>query len=121
MAFPEVFAPGTPLWIDTRLIWDGDADWFGCLHRTAIVVPGPDTERLAEIAREHNVWLILGVEEREPHGGTIYNTVLYFSADGVLVNRHRKLVPSGSERTVWGMGDGSTLRVVDARSAASGV
>ncbi len=43
------------------------------------------------------------------HGSTIYNTVLYFSPDGRLVDRHRKLVPTGSERTVWGMGDGSTL------------
>jgi nitrilase len=114
VAFPEVFVPGTPLWIDTRLIWDGDADWFRLLAQNAIVIPGPDTERLSEIAREHNVWLIVGVEEREPHGGTIYNTLLYFSPDGVLVNRHRKLVPTGAERTVWGMGDGSTLQVVDA-------
>ena len=49
----------------------------------------------------------------QQHGGTIYNTVLYFSPDGALAGRHRKLVPTGSERTVWGMGDGSTLRVVD--------
>ncbi len=57
--------------------------------------------------------LVIGVEEREQHGGTIYNAVLYFSPGGALAGRHRKLVPTGSERTVWGMGDGSTLRVVD--------
>ena len=57
--------------------------------------------------------LVIGVEEREPHGGTIYNTTLYFGADGALIGKHRKLMPTGSERTVWGMGDGSTLPVVD--------
>jgi len=50
---------------------------------------------------------------RSPQGATIYNTLLYLSPDGVLVEKHRKLVPTGSERTVWGMGDGSTLRVVE--------
>ena len=113
VVFPEVFIPGTPIWIDTQPIWDGDADWFGLLAENAVLVPGPATERLGDIARDHGVWLVVGVEERERHGGTIYNTVLYFSPDGALAGRHRKLVPTGAERTVWGMGDGSTLRVVD--------
>jgi nitrilase len=113
VAFPEVFVPGTPIWIDTRPIWDGDEDWFRLLAENAVVIPGPATEQLGAIARDNEVWLVIGVEERERNGGTIYNTVLYFSADGSLAGRHRKLVPTGSERTVWGMGDGSTLRVVD--------
>ena len=66
------------------------------------------------------MWLVVGVDEREPHGATIYNTVLYFSPDGGLAGRHRKLVPTGAERTVWGMGDGSTLAVVDAGQARIG-
>ena len=94
-------------------MWDGDDDWFRLLAENAVVVPGAATERLAGLAREHGLWLVTGVEEREPHGGTIYNTLLYFSRNGVLAERHRKLVPTGAERTVWGMGDGSTLRVVD--------
>ena len=114
VAFPEVFVPGTPIWIDTRSIWDGDGEWYRLLLENAVVVPGPATDRLAEIAREYDVWLIVGVEERELHGGTVYNTVLYFAPDGALVQRHRKLVPTGAERTIWGMGDGSTLQVVDA-------
>ncbi len=114
VAFPEVFIPGTPFWIDTQPIWDGDAEWFRLLAENAVAVPGPATERLGRIARENGVWLVIGVEEKEPNGGTIFNTVLYFSADGALVERHRKLVPTGSERTVWGMGDGSTLRAVSA-------
>jgi nitrilase len=113
VVFPEVFVPGTPIWIDTRPIWDGDDEWFAMLVDNAVVVPGPTTERLAGIALENGVWLVVGAEEREQTGSTIYNTILYFSPDGELVDRHRKLVPTGSERTVWGMGDGSTLRVVN--------
>jgi len=113
VVFPEAFVPGTPIWIDTQPIWDGDDDWFRLLAENAVVIPGPATERLGAIAREHGVWLVVGVEERDQHGSTIYDTLLYFSPDGTLAERHRKLMPTGSERTVWGMGDGSTLRVVD--------
>jgi len=112
VVFPEVFVPGTPIWIDTTPIWDGDAHWFRLLAENAVVIPGPSTDRLGAIAREHGVWLAIGVEEKEPNGATIYNSTLYFSPDGTLVEKHRKLMPTGSERTVWGMGDGSTLRVV---------
>jgi len=113
VVLPEAFVPGTPIWIDTRPIWDGDDAWFRMLVENAVVVPSPATDRLAAIAKASGVWLVVGVQEREPTGSTIYNTLLYFSPDGRLVDRHRKLVPTGSERTVWGMGDGSTLRVVD--------
>jgi nitrilase len=113
VVFPEVFVPGTPIWIDTQPIWNGDEDWFRMLAENAVTVPSPATERLGAIARDHAVWLVVGVEERERNGGTIYNTVLYFAPHGELVNRHRKLVPTGAERTVWGMGDGSTLQVVE--------
>jgi nitrilase len=56
--------------------------------------------------------LVVGVNEREPHAGTIYNTVLTFGPDGSLVGKHRKLIPTHAERLVWGMGDGSDLQVV---------
>jgi len=113
IVFPEVFIPGTPIWIDSRPIWDGDDDWYALLVDQAVVVPGPVTERLAEAAREAGTYLVIGVEEREPHGTTIYNTMLYFGPDGTMLGKHRKLMPTGSERTVWGMGDGSTLPVID--------
>jgi nitrilase len=113
VVFPEAFIPGTPFWIDTQPIWEGDAEWFRLLAENAVVIPGPATDRLVAIARAHGVWLATGLQEREATGGTIYNTLLYVSPEG-LVDKHRKLVPTGSERTVWGQGDGSTLRVVEA-------
>ena len=110
VVFPEAFLPGMPIWIDSRPIWDGDEQWFAMLAEQAVVVPSETTERLGAAAREADVYLVIGVEEREPAGSTIYNTVLYFDPDGHLIGKHRKLMPTGSERTVWGMGDGSTLR-----------
>lgn len=112
VVFAEAFVPGTPLWIDSGTIWDRDEQWYARLVEQAVVVPGPATARLGSIARSHRVHLIIGVQEREPHGTTLYNTTLYFGPDGHLLGKHRKLVPTGSERTVWGQGDGSTLDVV---------
>jgi nitrilase len=113
VVFPEVFIPGTPIWIDSVPIWDGDAEWYAMLVENAVVVPGPVTEALGAAARDAAAYLVIGVDEREPHGSTIYNTTLYVGPDGTLLGKHRKLVPTGSERTVWGMGDGSTLPVID--------
>jgi nitrilase len=113
VVFPEVFIPGNPIWIDTVPIWEGDGDWYALLVDQAVVVPSAVTDTLAAAARETGTYLVIGVDEREPHGTTIYNATLYFGPDGTLLGRHRKLMPTGSERTVWGMGDGSTLPVVD--------
>jgi len=76
-----------------------------------VVVPGPVTERLGAAARDAGVHLVMGVDEREQHGSTVYNAMLYFDADGRLLGKHRKLVPTHAERLVWGMGDGSDLTV----------
>ena len=112
VVLPEAFIPGTPIWIDSRPIWDGDEQWYRMLVEQAVVVPGPITEALGSAAREAGAFLVIGVQEREAHGATIFNTTLYFGPDGGLIGKHRKLMPTGSERTVWGMGDGSTLPVV---------
>ena len=74
IVLPEAFIPGTPIWIDTVPIWDGDDEWYALLVDQAVVVPGPVTEALGEVAGELGVYVVVGVEERDPHGGTIYNT-----------------------------------------------
>jgi nitrilase len=84
---------------------------FRRYHDSAVDVPGPDVERIGEMARAGSLHLVLGVIERD--GGTLYCTALFFGPDGALLGRHRKLVPTASERLVWGRGDGSTLTVVD--------
>jgi nitrilase len=82
---------------------------FRQYHASSIDVPGPAVERLGKVAKENGTYLVIGVIERE--GGTLYCTVLTFGPQGVLLGKHRKLMPTGSERLVWGFGDGSTLPV----------
>ena len=110
VVFPEAFLPAWPAWVDEVLPGE-DAAWHVRLLEQSVVVPGPVTERLGAAARDAGVQLVMGVNEREEHGSTIYNTILFFDADGGLLGKHRKLVPTHAERLVWGMGDGSDLRV----------
>src|SRR5215204_5221904 len=70
VVFPEAFVPGTPIWIDTQPIWDGDAEWFRLLAENAVAIPSPAVDRLAAIAEQYGVWLVVGVQEREPKGFT---------------------------------------------------
>src|SRR5215472_14419539 len=78
---------------------------------SAVDVPGPAVETLASIAARSGVYLVIGVIERD--GGTLYCSVLFFAPDGRYLGKHRKLMPTASERLIWGFGDGSTLPVFD--------
>jgi len=112
--FPEAFLPGYPRGITFGTVV-GDRTREGREHfrryfDASVDVPGPAVDRLAGIAAETALHLVIGVVERE--GGTLYCTVLFFSPDGYL-GKHRKLMPTGAERIVWGFGDGSTLPVFE--------
>ena len=77
----------------------------------AITLDGPHVHQLVEAATDHGAFVVIGVIER--HGNTLYCTALLISPEAGLVGHHRKLMPTGSERLVWGFGDGSTLDVMD--------
>jgi len=84
---------------------------FQRYHDAAINVPGPECEQMAAMARRHRLFLVIGVIERD--AGTLYCTVLYFTAQGDLLSKHRKVMPTAMERLIWGFGDGATLQVHD--------
>jgi nitrilase len=114
VVFPESFVPCYPVWL-----WSGRADVepdaFVRLYANAVEVPGADLAQLAQAAQTAGVAVAIGVTEREStYGrGTLYNTLLILDSSGQLVLQHRKLMPTYKERTVWGQGDGSSLRTVE--------
>lgn len=116
IVFPEAYIGGYPKGLDfgARVGSRSAAgrDDFLRYWQAAIDVPGPEVAQIGEMARRAHAWLVVGVIERE--GATLYCTALFFGPDGALLGRHRKLMPTASERLIWGMGDGSTLPVLDA-------
>jgi len=117
--FPEAFIPAYPrgLFFGTKVgsrSEEGKQD-FARYWENSIVIPSEDITALGKIAKENSVYLIIGIVERESDfkGGTLYCTLLYYDPEGILLGKHRKLKPTGSERLIWGEGDGSTLTVID--------
>lgn len=121
VVFPETWIPGYPAWLDLcrdAALWDHAPTKavFARMVRDSVVVPGPALDALGAMARESETTLVVGVSERVDRGtgrGTLYNTLLTVGPDGHLLNHHRKLVPTYTERLVWGTGDAEGLRAVD--------
>jgi nitrilase len=115
IVFPEAFVGGYPKGMDFGAVVghrtpEGRRD-FRRYYESAIDVPGPETGRIGQTALQHQAWIVAGVIERD--GGTLYCTALFFSPDGSLAGKHRKIMPTAMERLIWGYGDGSTLTVLD--------
>jgi nitrilase len=120
IVFGETWLPGYPAWLDycrDVALWDHrpSKDVFAKLRQNSLTVPGKETEAFAQVAGDLKVTLVIGANERVetgPGNGTLYNTLLTFTPDGQLANHHRKLVPTYTERLVWGQGDGRGLRSI---------
>lgn len=112
IVFPETWVPGYPFWISSPRVFSGDV--FAQLWKNSIELGSASTQRIGEAARDAQAYVVIGVDERDSVSrGTLYNTLLYFSPEGDVVQRHRKLMPTFTERTVWGFGDGSDLGIVE--------
>ena len=115
--FPETFIPAYPSNRWVRFLAGGGSPeqgdgraTFARLAQESVEIPGPDSERLGEIARLNKLWLAVGANEIER--GTIYNALLVYSPDGELALHHRKLMPTNHERLVWGLGDSRGLGTI---------
>lgn len=120
LVFAETWLPGYPIWLDVcrdTALWDHAPvkRVFARMAADSVAVPGPAVERLRAIARDAGLTMVVGIIERVDEGpaqGTLYNAILTIGPDGALLNHHRKLVPTYTERMVWGPGDGDGLRSV---------
>ncbi|WP_062207218.1 carbon-nitrogen hydrolase family protein [Streptomyces sp. NBRC 109706] len=84
----------------------------------AVELEGPELALVGDAAREHGIFVVMGMIERA--GRTLYCTVAMIDQHGELAGHHRKVMPTGSERLIWGLGDGSTLPVVDSPAGKVG-
>ena len=113
---PETFIPTYPSWIWV-LPLTRRAEWsalHGELIANAVTVPGPETQALGAAAKAANAWVAIGINElNDTSRGSLYNTLLLFGPDGTLLSRHRKLMPTGTERLVWTRSEVADLRVFD--------
>ncbi len=114
LVFPEAFVSAYPYWrghVTVRRSTELNVE----MQKQAIRIPSPETDRLAAAARRAGVNCVIGCNELDDRVGslTMYNTLLFIGRDGRVLGRHRKLMPTHSEREYWGMGDGRDVRVFD--------
>lgn len=114
IVFPETWLPGYPVWLDgspQAALWDyfPAKALYRLLVDNSVTIPGKHLGKLLAIAQKTGAYLVMGAHEHL--GGTLYNTMIYIGRDGREFQVHRKLMPTYTERMVWGRGDGSTLGV----------
>jgi nitrilase len=115
IAFAETWLPGYPVWLDYSpgaALWDYPPAkaLYRLLVENAITIPGKHLDALLAVAQSTGTYVIMGAHERL--GGTLYNTMITIGRDGEGFQLHRKLMPTYTERLVWGRGNGSTLNVL---------
>lgn len=120
IALGETWLPGYPSWLDycpNAALWNHKPtkQVFARLYENSVTVPGEDMQIFCKLARELDVVLVMGINERVENGpgnGTLYNSLITINADGEIANHHRKLTPTYTERMVWGNGDAAGLQAV---------
>ena len=113
IVFPESFIPGYPRGFTFGAkVGSRDTEGrklFREYHRNSIDLQGADLKRLEKLAREEQVYLVIGVTEKQDHNGSLYCSMLYLSPTDGLLGVHRKIKPTGTERLIWAEADGSSL------------
>ena len=112
IAFPEVFVAGYPYWNWIMTPVQG-SKWYEQLYKNSVAVGDESMLPLFQAAKDHNMHIVIGINERGDSYGEIYNTNLIIDNHGNLIGKHRKLVPTWAEKLTWTSGDGSSLKVYD--------
>jgi nitrilase len=114
LVFPETFLSAYPYWRGAVSV-RRETELTAAMQRQAVRIPSPDTDELCEMARRARVNCVIGLNEQDDRPGsmTMYNSLLVIGRDGRLLGRHRKLMPTHSERVYWGMGDARDIRAFD--------
>lgn len=112
--YPKGLSFGSPVGRRT----EEGRDEFLRSWNSAVELEGPELATISDAARENNIFVVIGTIERA--GRTLYCTIVMINEEGRIVGHHRKLMPTGAERLIWGFGDGSTLPVVDSPAGALG-
>ncbi len=124
VVFGETWFSGYPAWLDHcegAGLWDHEPAKaaFRQLYQNSLVIPGPETQALAKLAKDKDIVIAFGANEINPKGkgnGTIFNSFIIIDETGNIANHHRKLMPTYTEKLLYGLGDGAGLNSVDTKA-----
>jgi len=121
VVFGETWLTGYPAWLDICPevgLWahEPSQQTYALMYKNSVTVPGKETDQFCEWAKKYHIVICIGINEVVLSGigsGTIYNSLLIIDSNGVIVNHHRKLMPTFTEKLVYGIGDGYGLKSVE--------
>ena len=117
IVFPEAFISGYPDWVSSIPAHKSPQldKLYVELVENAVTIPDDTTKRLCEAAKSANINVVVGMNERnsETSNASLYNSLLFIDDTGMILGKHRKLMPTNCERLIWAQGDGSTLKSYD--------
>ena len=117
LAFPEAFIPGYPAYYTVGYETNPHewTDYMIALQENALSIPSEDTQILCHAAREADIHIVVGCSELDDRKGSssLFNSLLFISREGKILGKHRKLMPTYTERLYWAQGDGSDLEVYE--------
>ena len=113
VAFPEVFVPGYPVWLDltNAAAWEDpdQQETFARYVDQSVELHGPEFAQVVDAVKEVGAFTYIGVVERAASGGSVYCSLVAIDPTAGIVSVHRKLKPTYGERLVWADGDGAGL------------
>jgi predicted amidohydrolase len=123
IVFGETWLCGYPAWLDhcpDVALWNNEAtkEVFLQMHQNSVDINGKEIKLLCNAAKESKVMICMGLNEKIAEGigsGTLYNAFVIIDEQGEIVNHHRKLVPTFTEKLVYGNGDAVGLKTVDTK------
>ena len=113
LVFPESFIPGYPRGfsfgakIGSRT--PQGRELYSQYYNNSVDLGSEDLTRLENLAASQEVYLVIGVTERQEINGSLYCSVLYISPRKGFLGVHRKIKPTGTERLVWAEASGESL------------
>ena len=117
IVFGEALLPGYPFWVSLTdgAAWDSKVQKEIHAHyvRNSITIEKGELDAICDLAKEYKIAVYLGIMERAQNRGghSIYASLVYINADGIIKSVHRKLQPTYEERLTWAPGDGNGLQV----------
>jgi predicted amidohydrolase len=121
IVFGETWLSGYPAWLDhcpEIAIWNNEVskEVFSLMHSNSVDIHEAEMKLLCHVANEFKVIICIGFNEKITEGlgnGTIYNSFVIIDEQGEIINHHRKLVPTFTEKLLYGHGDAAGLKTVD--------
>ena len=121
VVFGECWFCGYPAWLDycpEASFWNHAPvkEVWSAMFDNSLELDSQSFKDIQSIIKSHGVNVVFGANEVIKKGkgnGTLFNAVMTFNRNGELLNHHRKLMPTYTEKLVHGVGDGHGLNAVD--------